>query len=64
MDKTINNESEIFDLIKKQEFDEIYKIIKNNKITNLDIKDSNYNYFIQYIVNYNLYIIDLCISNI
>ena len=53
MDKTINNESEIFDLIKKQEFDEIYKIIKNNKITNLDIKDSNYNYFIQYIVNYN-----------
>ena len=53
MNKTINNESEIFDLIKKQEFDEIYKIIKNNKITNLDIKDSNYNYFIQYIVNYN-----------
>lgn len=50
----IKNE-EIFNLIKNQEFEEIYNIIKNNKITNLDIKDTNYNYFIHYIVNYNKY---------
>jgi len=48
----INNE-EIFSLIKKQKFDEIYKLIKNKKITELDFKDSNFNYFIQYIINYN-----------
>ena len=46
-------EKQIFDLIKKQEFDEIYKIIKNKKITKLDFKDMNHNYFIQYIVTYN-----------
>lgn len=48
----INNE-EIFSLIKKQKFDEIYNLIKNKKITKLDFKDTNYNYFIQYIINYN-----------
>ena len=44
---------EIFNLIKKNNFDEIYKLIKNNKITDLNIRDQNYNYFIQYIINYN-----------
>lgn len=48
----ITNE-EIFNLIKKQNFEEIYNLIKNKKITNFDIKDDNYNYFIQYIINYN-----------
>jgi ankyrin repeat protein len=48
----INNE-EIFSLLKSQKFDQIYNLIKNHKITNLDFKDSNYNYFIQYIINYN-----------
>jgi ankyrin repeat protein len=46
-------EKQIFDLIKKQEFDEIYKMIKNKKITKLDFKDENYNYFIQYMVTFN-----------
>ncbi len=50
--KDINNE-EIFDLIKNHKFDQIYLLIKNKKIKNLDIRDSNFNYFIQYIVNYN-----------
>jgi ankyrin repeat protein len=45
----------IFDLIKSQKFNKISKLITNNKITNLDIKDSNNNYFIQYIINYNQY---------
>lgn len=47
-------EQQIFNLIKTQEFDEIYKIIKSKKISNFDFRDKNYNYFIQYIVNYNL----------
>ncbi len=50
----INNE-EIFSLIKNQKFDQIYNLIKNKKITNLDFRDTNYNYFIQYIVNFNQY---------
>jgi len=44
---------EIFNLIKNNDFDEIYTLIKNKKIKNFDIKDENYNYFIQYIINYN-----------
>ena len=44
---------EIFSLIKNQEFDQIYNLIKNKKIINLDFRDTNYNYFIQYIVNFN-----------
>jgi ankyrin repeat protein len=45
--------NQIFNLIKNQKFDELYKIIKSNKITDLDIRDENFNYFIQYIINYN-----------
>ena len=44
---------EIFKLIKNNKFDEIYNLIKNKKIKNFDIRDGNYNYFIQYIINYN-----------
>ena len=57
------NEKEIFNLIKEQKFNEIYKIIKNKQITNFDFKDNNYNYFIQYIINYNqLEIFELIIN--
>jgi len=48
----ITNE-EIFNLIKNKKFEEIYNLIKNKKIKEFDIKDNNYNYFIQYIINYN-----------
>jgi ankyrin repeat protein len=48
----INNE-EIFNLIKDQKFDKIYKMIKDKKISDLNIRDPNYNYFIQYIINFN-----------
>jgi ankyrin repeat protein len=48
----INND-QIFNLIKNQKFNEIFNIIKEKKIINLDIRDSNYNYFLQYIINYN-----------
>ena len=41
---------EIFKLIKNNEFDKIYNLIKNKKIKNFDFKDENYNYFIQYII--------------
>jgi len=44
---------EIFTLIKNSNFDKIYEIIKNKEIKNFDIKDEHYNYFIQYIINYN-----------
>ncbi len=50
----INNE-EIFSLIKNQKFDQIYNLIKNKKITNMDFRDTNYNYFIQYVINFNQY---------
>ncbi len=44
---------QIFNLIKNQKFDQVYKLIKDRKITDLDIRDSNYNYFIHLVVNYN-----------
>ena len=47
------DKQEIFKLIKNHKFDDIYKLIKSQKITNLDFRDTNYNYFIQYIINYN-----------
>jgi len=50
-----NNLEEIFNFIKNQEFDKIFNLIKNKDLTNLDFRDSNYNYFIQYIINYNKY---------
>lgn len=56
MNSNITNEisnDEIFDLIKLNKFDELYKLIKNKKLKNLDIRDKNYNYFIEYIINYN-----------
>ncbi len=48
----------IFDLIKNKKFDELFNHIKSEALKNetidLDIYDSNNNYFIQYIVLYNL----------
>jgi ankyrin repeat protein len=47
------NNTMIFDLIKKQDFISIEKLITTNKMIDFDIRDNNYNYFIQYIVTYN-----------
>jgi ankyrin repeat protein len=50
-----------FDLIKNNEYDKLYNLLldfknnSNNKIIDLDIKDNNYNYFIQYIIIFNQY---------
>ena len=44
---------EIFDLIKNQQFEKLNKLIATNKNINFDIRDNNYNYFINYIVNLN-----------
>ncbi len=48
----------IFDLIKNKNYDKLLNHIKReaqeNKIIDLDIYDSNNNYFIQYVVLYNL----------
>ena len=43
----------VFNLIKNNDFEKIYILIKNKEIKNFDIKDENYNYFIQYIIIYN-----------
>ncbi len=48
----IDNE-QIFNLIKNQKFEQVYKLIKERKVTDLDIRDTNYNYFIHYVINYN-----------
>jgi ankyrin repeat protein len=45
----------IFDLIKNQEFDKLYKLILSNKNLDFDIRDNNYNYFIHFIINLNQY---------
>ena len=42
----------IFKLIKTQQFNKIINIIKKKNIKNLDIKDSNKNYFIDSIYIY------------
>ena len=60
---------EIFNLIKEQKFDIIYNLISSLKLVNLDIRDNNYNYFIQYIINYNQkklleLILDMYIKNL
>jgi ankyrin repeat protein len=44
---------EVFNLIKNNNFDKIINLIETKQLTNFDIKDNNYNYFIQYIINYN-----------
>ena len=45
----------IFDLISKQKYKKIYKLLKNGEIINLDIKDNFNNYLISYIINNNQY---------
>ena len=47
--ENINNE-DIFNLLKSHEFESVRKLIESKKLTNLDFRDSNYNYFIQYII--------------
>ena len=52
----VNLNNKIFSLVKKQKFDELLEIIKDNiekGSINLDIMDENYNYFIQYLINFN-----------
>ena len=49
----MSNNNYIFNLIKENNFEEIYNLIENKTLKNLDIKDNNYNYFIHYIINYN-----------
>jgi ankyrin repeat protein len=53
MENEISNQ-EIFNLIKKKKFTDLFNLIKSKKIKNFDIKDDNYNFLIQYIINYNL----------
>ena len=36
---------EIFNLIKNQEFDKLYKLILSDKNIDFDVRDNNYNYF-------------------
>jgi len=56
---------DLFNLIKNNKFDELYDFIKNNLDYNYDIYDSNFNYFIHYIVILNQYkILDLILKNI
>jgi ankyrin repeat protein len=52
MDNTYSTE-QIFNLIKTQKFEQIYKLIEERKIKDLDIRDTNYNYFLHFVVNYN-----------
>ncbi len=54
----INLNKKIFSLVKKQNFSELLEIIKDNiekksSLLNLDIIDENYNYLIQYLINFN-----------
>jgi len=59
----------LFTLIKNNEFTKIYDLIKTNEVKDLDIRDDNYNYFIQYIVIFNQIdilklILELLVDNI
>jgi ankyrin repeat protein len=47
------NNNDIFNLIKEQKFDNIYKLIKDKQLKNFNFKDMNYNYFIHYLIIYN-----------
>ena len=45
----------LFELIKLNKYDEIYNLIKRREITDLDIRDTYYIYFIEYLIIYNQY---------
>ena len=49
----INLNKEIFHLIKDQKFDKLFDLIKTQDNIDFDVQDSNYNYFIHYLINYN-----------
>ena len=44
--------AEIFNFIKKKQFNDLFDYIKNNPTINLNIQDKNYNYFISYLILY------------
>jgi ankyrin repeat protein len=46
---------QIFKLMKSQNFDKVFTMIKNKEIIDLDVRDINYNYFIHLIIIYNQY---------
>lgn len=50
----MDKNKEIFNLIKNQKIDELIKMIKINNIVDFNIRDENYNYFLHYIINYNM----------
>ena len=53
----------IIDLIKNKNINELIKVIKNNKNIDLNVRDENYNYFINYVLLYNQEdLIDLVLS--
>ena len=43
----------VFKLLKEKKFDELERYISSNKNLDLDIKDENEDYFINYVVNLN-----------
>lgn len=54
----------IFDLIKNKEFTKLFKYIEDNPTVDLDIQDTTYNYFIHYVIMYNLYdLLNFILSN-
>ena len=44
----------LFNFIENKDFKGLKKYIQENKTIDLDIMDSHSNYFIQYLVNYNM----------
>lgn len=44
--------AEIFNFIKKKQFNDLFDYIKNNPTINLNIQDKNYNYLISYLILY------------
>jgi len=56
-------EKSIIELIKNKNIKELIKVIKNDPKINLNVKDSNYNFFIYYVLSYNEEeLIDLILS--
>ena len=51
--EVININYKLFEFLKKKEFPNIKKIIEENEDIELDIVDSNYNYFLDYLITYD-----------
>ena len=55
----------IFNLIKNNDTSNAIKMLEDNKISNLNIKDEHNNYLIHYIVNYNnIILLKACLKKI